>query len=1043
MYCSPSYSVPSLPFPLPVLGPNPAFATPGPRTETPTDLKHIGAFKLGSLRITNGPASPSPSPSRDGRANSLGAEEDHTIPGPVRKSIEKEQRHGLNQRSNTLSVPAEVRKAPWVTRPESPSRQAKDAAYKPLSINIPGSSFAPFDFRSTEGQSKGGHSRTKSQDLAHEYQREIASSPFSFDDTPLPSPRLEPTSKHTAFEDDLFGAEPITPCLDGGIRVPRSFDSAYEGGPVQKPKGRDEKPPRPLAKADSGYSSIVSLRSFKKKASATTVSPPAVPPKDSPSKPILEVFAGASSGSYSRNSSSGSETGIHSKRSLPALSVHSVADLPTEPTRVPPPVPPKALPVKSPGALEFLPVLKKSIEHISNVANVQPLLQIPKKTTRRKSLPAVRTASREMREESPAGSENSASSSSSLIWQRKKLNRRASRPSSFQPQSEAVSTFQGFRVSNKTHRMLEERGFTMQSFPNTISRNLRSRRTPSKETLGTIFSVGSAEIRDELSFARLQGALPAIPKEATIEEDPAAVSEWAPRPDFNKRHTFQPLTALSPPLEHQQSAESIQKSNQRGRSPTPSRKWAPRKLSQSSTSRGTSPVVSQELAQRRSFSLPGTREPSPAPSRRGFPSTDFETHITSVEAITSSLGRSSYELARDAIPKQAQPFANERARTMTAHYESDYSQYSAAFRNPNQGSQASTVRQRRSYESISKGSPFSNDNRSQTRLNMRGPPPQAHANGRRPYSFQHTLSREPLPSYRGQPSHSRERFAVHNDLQRRNSAIQGQKLRAAPPVSMTTQRRSLPNSNNSQFIDPPSQPQSTPSSLEDGWKKSAGAWAERRRSAGEALSARTSLETSRPTTKGSSFEATGARSQPQVLRGQKSMDANTYERSLKLREEHPEPQALRSGKSFDTSQQRSSSWNAGNGYDVPNLHTTQYYGNAEYSHTYGTAENSYHDKENFYQYVEQEYYEPEPEYDQRQVGQLPEDIHIHRTSTSDMLVLDRFSGGPDSGFELGFGLAGSAGRMGNAGRKSMRESVHFGVGMSEVPAIMHSVRMSN
>src|SRR6266536_1380924 len=65
-------------------------SAPGPRVETPDDLDygHTGAFKLGSLRITNGVASPSPS------ADGPGLEEDYITAGEGRRSMQINHRRG-------------------------------------------------------------------------------------------------------------------------------------------------------------------------------------------------------------------------------------------------------------------------------------------------------------------------------------------------------------------------------------------------------------------------------------------------------------------------------------------------------------------------------------------------------------------------------------------------------------------------------------------------------------------------------------------------------------------------------------------------------------------------------------------------------------------------------------------------------------------------------------------------------------------------------------------------------------------------------------
>jgi hypothetical protein len=311
---------------LAMLGPNHDFATPGPRTETPTDFdyRHIGAFKLGSLRITNGAASPVPS--LDGRPSTS---QDYILSGEVRASTERESRHrhGLSQRSNTLSIPAEKVKAPWIStlRPESPLRHASTSErerpkfdsedegedsepemliekfiFKPLDLKIDTQlpllddpAFKLFDFDATTELFKRTESPTKSLELANEYQEDIALSPFSFDHSPPVTPRFQVTSKHTAVEDELFEPEPESPPLnatadqDIQTRIPRSFDSGYEGDRAElaaraaaRAKAPRELAPKPLAKADSGYSSNVSLRSFKKKEERKRETSAIVQPKE-------------------------------------------------------------------------------------------------------------------------------------------------------------------------------------------------------------------------------------------------------------------------------------------------------------------------------------------------------------------------------------------------------------------------------------------------------------------------------------------------------------------------------------------------------------------------------------------------------------------------------------------------------------------------------------------------------------------------------------------------------------------------------------------
>lgn len=90
------------------------------------------------------------------------------------------------------------------------------------------------------------------------------------------------------------------------------------------------------------------------------------------------------------------------------------------------------------------------------------------------------------------------------------------------------------------------------------------------------------------------------------------------------------------------------------------------------------------------------------------------------------------------------------------------------------------------------------------------------------------------------------------------------------------------------------------------------------------------------------------------------------------------------------------SFGSGHGYQQPAFHNGE-----AYDHTYGSRS-----RENAYARAEHvEYYDGPEQEDVR----FEEQQHIHRNSTEDMLVLDRFAGGLAYGYEPGYGLGGSAG----------------------------------
>lgn len=213
----------------------------GARTSTPNDLGHIGSFQLGSLRITNGSASPTPS--ADERRASLPSNDQHiaTLHGSSKVQ-------GFTQRSYTISVPAEAMKRPW--EPTSlPQTSSENDSHDSLTIKIP----------ETTPSSNSALSPNNSDSLNLPPQL----SPFSFVASSVGSPLLETTSKNTAVDDDLFDAEVYTPALEPSSgNDSRSFDSGYGPSPAtpeQQGLGRIQGPremnPKPLITSDSAYNS--------------------------------------------------------------------------------------------------------------------------------------------------------------------------------------------------------------------------------------------------------------------------------------------------------------------------------------------------------------------------------------------------------------------------------------------------------------------------------------------------------------------------------------------------------------------------------------------------------------------------------------------------------------------------------------------------------------------------------------------------------------------------------------------------------------------
>ena len=920
--------------------------SPGPRTMTPNDLDygHIGAFKLGSLRITNGTASPSPSLDMSATRSGKG---DHIVDG---RSSSHSHRP-FAPRSNTISTPQEIIRKPWTAGPESPLRQAFEPEdEEPLRVNthLPLPEFSAFNFNT--------ESPTKSLDLARGYMEDLALSPFSFDNSPPRTPRLEATSKHTAMEDDLFEVEPEMPEIEE-MHPSRSFDSAYQVEDAQAKIAvvvpRDLEP-KPLAKADSGYSSNVSLRSFK------GVSKPAVPAKEGPPTPPKEAVSRhpvsrVASSAYSITSSYSevSEATLKTKRSLPALPSEEIPP----PFRQAPPVPLQFSYVQESGKDITAPALPpKSPEQEWAAASTRGNVVVTPNHARHQSMPAIQPALRSelTPSHSPSGSTGSESSINTSRWRKEKK-----RPQSMQP-PQPVYTVQAFRsvseelsippVPADVSRHLEERVdcFPVSCFPNTIAGTNFLKRTVSKETLGTIFSVGSAEYREEPTFARLQSALPAVPVHATIPELPSP----SPKPEASRRHTFQPSTPASP------SSASSNRSRQ-------SFHTIPRKATAST----------HQQSQHK-----------------------FEDQITSYESVPSSIGKSPYDIPLG--PLKSRPTPQERAKSMTSQLEAEARSRFVLARCASDEFLPTTqpISTRKSWES------------------------QAPASS--PVSILHTRKSRPIPAHSrwsgiGSSPNPAPRPAVEqqrsnpnftDDVERRCSMQSKDRVKSPPPVSMQT-RKAVPMQVAKPTRTPPSPPPQP--HKQDPWANQKSFWAERRKSAGEALQGRKVGEMRRPATS----------------------------RTAEL--EQPTSQ-MKSRGSWDASQQW---WDGYSGHPQ-----------AEYDHTYGSYSNEpdkdnwaatpYHPEQHACHQKPEEYYDG-PSYEdddfQQEQEQLPQTIHMRQTSTSEMLVLDRYSGGLGYGYEPGVGLGGSAGtrntgKLAQGGRKSVDVSQMYGVDFSDVPVFLQRVR---
>ncbi|PQE17851.1 proteophosphoglycan ppg4 protein [Rutstroemia sp. NJR-2017a BBW] len=630
--------------------------SPGARTSTPNDLSHIGAFKLGSLRITNGSASPTPSV-EDRRASLPSTDQMAAVQAIT-------QHHAMTQRSYTISVPTEAVKPRWSVEPQAFTNDfhTGSSSHDSLTIHIP--------------SVKQSVSPSISPNNAHILSVNFPTSelsPFSFVASPITLPTLEATSKKTSVEDELFEAEMSTPTLEPSSGIDkRSFDSGYGPSPATPeqqvlscPRGPREFDARSLAKTDSGYSSSTSRRNS---------GAPTVPPKEAPPLPSKEPLNRAENVRLTA-------PGNHPHN----MNVH-------------------AIPMTSPNAQLVSRMNKGAYFPTTNQSS--PLEASSK--YHRQSMPV-----------SPLLQDQRTPTNNSSRWRSLRQ-----RPQSYQASS-PLYTIQAFKSTSEqsgippipvsTERHLGERvdSFPTKSFPNTEHMGLR--RPSSKETLATIMSVGSAEVRDEATYARLHGALPPVP--ASIPEEDYLVG-W--RPPNMRRHTMTPSAPTTP------------KTERRSLHPFPTPK-----------SLNTYPQEDQ---------------------------TDFETHLTSIDNISSSLGASPYDLALTAMGDTSSKPAP-RTKSMTAQLEAPAARkaVSKATLEVSPMPRPELSSRQASYNSIANGNPFANGST--------GPNSRTSSSGS-------TFTIRDLPSQRRTADEDAKRLSL----------ARVDRVKSPPPISMQTQRKPVPRS---------------------------------------------------------------------------------------------------------------------------------------------------------------------------------------------------------------------------------------------------------
>ncbi|KAI6261705.1 hypothetical protein MCOR23_002987 [Pyricularia oryzae] len=251
-------SMPPPPMPMPEVPPMPRLRDPdeplGLVTPCEGDYQTIGAFKLGTLRITNGCASPVPSPEPD---------EKHMINPPAPSSPQLP--------NNSSYFTQKLSAAEAFGDPEADAVGGMDGI-------IPGS-------RSTQVAKMTARSSIDFIESTAELPETVAENQL-FDSNALvlgsspASPWLQTTSRTNAVEDNLFEddvqpeysmVEKLDLRLDPSAKRDLKSDnptqargiSRSDSGFVSSPNSDYPAPQKALSKTDSGYSSNISLRSLR------------------------------------------------------------------------------------------------------------------------------------------------------------------------------------------------------------------------------------------------------------------------------------------------------------------------------------------------------------------------------------------------------------------------------------------------------------------------------------------------------------------------------------------------------------------------------------------------------------------------------------------------------------------------------------------------------------------------------------------------------------------------------------------------------------
>ncbi|KAI0883716.1 uncharacterized protein GGS22DRAFT_165911 [Annulohypoxylon maeteangense] len=456
-----------------------------PRALTPceAEYKQTGAFKLGTLRITNGSPARSPARNPDEDMKFMSSE----MPLVGEPTVDYFEPKKLSPTSNIK---------PDISNITLKKADAQDT------------NGSPGPSRSSLPDALVSPSFIESQEPTY-FLPERQSSPPSHDEQ-LEIPQVQVTSKHTAMEDELFeddqneysSIEILDVRVDTNAKsLPRPKLTSEKRGSrevIRADSGiaspASEYSHAPLSKADSGYSSSISLRSFSSKPSALE--------KDRSSEKEVETLNNS-------NMKQGEDVGELKAVTPTAVIVTTVVPkLPVDET-APPPVPvkdPHLLALASPrGTSGMLPSAQKSPTSpvISKHSRAQERIISPSYTQIQ--------ASRNLKIHR-ANLHSSSTSNSSL-----RIGTGIRKPGKFQ---RFLSGSRAPLTAHSTHpteyasvpAVSKDLQVRLQTHTGSMPMSLRRltlKSAASKETLGTILSVGSAELLqdDDMSPKSSSGQL--------------------------------------------------------------------------------------------------------------------------------------------------------------------------------------------------------------------------------------------------------------------------------------------------------------------------------------------------------------------------------------------------------------------------------------------------------------------------------------------------------------------------------------------------------